>query len=132
LGFTRLRKRMRYRLLADLLVVVHLAFIVFVVIGGWLVIRRRWWAALHAPAVVWAVWIEWSGAICPLTPWEQTLLRAAGEAGYNGGFIEHYLLPVIYPGALTPGVQWVLGALVLVINAVTYTIAWRKGGRCRE
>jgi hypothetical protein len=120
---------MHYRFLADALVMVHLAFIAFVVLGGLLVLWKRWWAALHVPAIAWAVWIEWSGSICPLTPWEQVLLRQAGEAGYGGGFIEHYLIPMIYPAGLTPALQLALGSFVLVVNAAVYAGVWRKWRR---
>lgn len=107
-------------LAADLLVLLHLAFIVFVVLGGLLV--WRWWRVvfLHLPASVWGVLLEFNGWLCPLTPLEQQLRVAAGEAGYSGGFIAHYLLPVIYPAGLTPGFQMTLGAGALLINLVIY------------
>ena len=120
---------MHYRFLADALVMVHLAFIAFVVLGGLLVLWKRWWAALHVPAIAWAVWIEWSGSICPLTPWEQVFLQQAGESGYGGGFIEHYLIPMIYPAGLTPALQLALGSFVLVVNAAVYAGVWRKWRR---
>lgn len=120
---------MRYRFLADAVVVVHLAFIMFVILGGFLALWKRWWAAVHVPAIAWAVWIEWSGAICPLTPWEQALRQSAGEGGYGGGFIDHYLIPIIYPAALTPTLQWALGIFVLVVNAAIYAAVWRKWRR---
>src|SRR5262245_65432324 len=103
---------MHYRFLADALVAIHLAFIVFAIGGGLIVLIRRWVAYLHLPSVAWAMYTEFTGAICPLTPWEQSLRRAAGEAGYTGGFIEHYLIPVIYPAGLTPALQAALGVLV--------------------
>jgi len=112
------------RLLADLLVTVHLGFIMFAVGGGLLVLWRRWWAALHLPAAAWAAWTEFTGTICPLTPWEQALRRQAGEAGYAGGFVEHYLVPLVYPAALTPGIQVVLGTFVVAVNAAIYAAVW--------
>jgi hypothetical protein len=120
---------MSSRLLADAVVAFHFVFIVFVVGGGLLVLSRPWWAALHLPAVAWAAWTEFTGTVCPLTPWEQALRRAAGDAGYAGGFIEHYLIPVIYPPALTPRVQLALGTFVLLVNAAIYAgVWWRR--RC--
>ena len=88
---------MSYRLTADVLVVLHLAYILFVVIGGLFALRWRWIALIHLPAAAWGILIEIMGWICPLTPWEVKLRIAAGEVGYDGSFIEHYLIPVIYP-----------------------------------
>ena len=113
---------MLYRSAADLLVLFHLGFIIFVIIGGFLVVKRRWLIFLHLPAVVWGALIEFQEWVCPLTPLEHRLRQAAGEKGYSGGFIEHYLLPVIYPQALTAGIQMVLGGLVILINLIVY--AW--------
>ena len=120
---------MNPRLLADVVVAVHFAFILFVIAGGLLVFWRRGWALLHLPAVAWAAWTEFTGTICPLTPWEQALRREAGAAGYAGGFVEHYLVPLIYPAALTPGVQVALGAFVLLVNAALYAVVWRRWRR---
>ena len=117
---------MAYRLLADLVLVVHFAFIVFVVAGGWLVLRRPMLAWLHLPAVVWGALVEFSGWICPLTPLEVFFLRRSGAAGYSGGFIEHYLSPVIYPDGLTPAMQTLLGAAVVVINGLVYAQLLRR------
>jgi len=111
---------------ADLLVLAHLGFILFVVLGGFLAVRwpRLMW--VHLPAACWAVLIELSGRlICPLTPLELALRRAAGVAGYEGGFVEHYILPLVYPPGLTRGIQILLGVLVLAINAIAYAIAWQ-------
>ena len=120
---------MLYRLLADALVVVHGAFVVFVVAGGLLALRwpRVLWA--HAPAAVWGALIEFAGWICPLTPLENELRRRGGEAGYAGGFIEHYLLPVIYPAQLTRTTQIVLGALVVAVNVAVYAVVIRRRER---
>ena len=122
---------MNPRLAADAVVAVHFAFIVFVVAGGVLVLWRRGWALVHLPAVAWGAWTEFTGTICPLTPWEQALRRQAGTAGYAGGFVEHYLVPLIYPAALTPGIQVALGAFVLIVNAVLYAFVWRRWRRRR-
>ena len=117
---------MTYRLLADATVAFHLVFIAFVVVGGFLVLRRPWVAWLHLPAVAWVAWLEFTGAICPLTPLENTLRTRAGEAGYAGGFIDHYLMPVIYPVGLTPQIQTMLGIAVLVLNVIVYSWVWQK------
>ncbi|QQX84265.1 DUF2784 domain-containing protein [Cupriavidus necator] len=112
--------------LADLVVIVHGLFILFVVAGGLLVLRWPRVAWLHLPAAAWGVLIEWSGGICPLTPLENTLRQAAGQAGYSGGFVERYLLPLIYPAGLTPAVQLWLGAVVLALNVAVYALWWRR------
>ncbi len=117
---------MTARLLADVLVATHLAFIVFVVAGGLLVLRRRGWAALHLPAVAWGAFAELTGTLCPLTPLENSLRRSAGDAGYAGGFIEHYVIPLIYPDALTARLQVVLGLTVIAVNLVAYAFVWRR------
>lgn len=117
------------RLLADAVVVCHLAFIAFVVAGGLLVLVRPWWAALHLPAAAWGAYTEFTGTICPLTPVENALRRSAGAAGYDGGFVEHYLIPLIYPAGLTASTQFWLGLAVIGINAAVYAIAWRYRGR---
>jgi hypothetical protein len=119
------------RLVADALVIVHLAFIVFVVAGGLLVLWRRGVAILHLPAVAWGAWAEFTGAICPLTPLENAQRRAAGEAGYGGGFVEHYLIPLIYPQGLTPRAQLVLGIFVVAVNVAIYAHVWRRSRRTR-
>lgn len=98
---------------ADTVLVAHLLFIAFQVLGGFLVVWRARWAWGHLPALAWAVWIEASHGPCPLTPLENSLRRAAGENGYAGGFIDRYLTPLIYPPGLTPAVQvWLAIALV--------------------
>jgi len=118
--------RVLYRLLANAVVVMHALFILFVVIGGFLAWRRRWVAAIHIPCAVWGILIEYRGWICPLTPLENSLRARAGQAGYGGGFVEHYLLPVIYPSGLTPRVQMVLGTFVLAINVLAYAVLLRR------
>lgn len=111
---------MTWRLLADLLVAIHLAFAVFVIFGGFLAWKWRWAVLAHLPALAWGLWVEISGQICPLTPLENHLRRLAGEAGYPGGFLEHYVAPLLYPPGLTRADQWVLAALLLAINLLAY------------
>ena len=115
-----------YRLLANAVVVVHALFIVFIVFGGFVAWRWRWVAVLHVPGAVWGVLIEYNGWICPLTPLENSLRMRAGQQGYSGGFVEHYLLPAIYPAGLTPRIQVVLGTAVLVVNVITYAVLVRR------
>ena len=117
---------MPYVILADALLVIHAVFVVFVVLGGALVWLRPRAAWLHLPAVVWGVGIEWTGAICPLTPLEQWLRLRAGVGTYEGTFIEQYVWPLLYPAALTRTDQWVLGAVALAINVAAYGWLWRR------
>jgi hypothetical protein len=122
-----------YGALADLVVVVHLAFVAFVVFGGLLVLRRPRLAWLHLPAAVWGVMIEFAGWMCPLTPLENAFRERGGEAGYSGGFVEHYLLPALYPSGLTRGVQLMLGSLVLALNLAVYgAILARRRSRIKR
>jgi hypothetical protein len=107
-------------------VVLHLLFIVFVVAGGFLALRRPWLALLHLPAVAWGAYIEFSGTYCPLTPLENHFSRLAGEEGYATGFIEHYLIPVIYPAGLTACVQTLLGLFVIAVNLTVYAFVLRR------
>jgi hypothetical protein len=111
-----------YRTLADLVLVVHLTFVLFVVLGGLLVLRWPRLAWLHVPAAIWGVLIEYTGWICPLTPLENSLRMRGGEAGYSGGFIEHYIQPLLYPAGLTRSTQVVLGSVALVLNLTAYAI----------
>ena len=113
---------MIYRALADLVLVVHLAFVVFVVLGGLVVLKWPRMAWFHVPAAIWGVLIEYTGWICPLTPLENSLRARGGEAGYSGGFIEHYIQPVLYPAGLTRSTQVALGSLVLVLNLSAYAV----------
>jgi len=118
---------MLFRVLADLIVVVHLAFVVFVVFGGLLVIRRPSVAWVHLPAVVWGVWIEFSGWICPLTPLENHLRARGGSDVYDVSFVERYLMPVLYPESLARELQVALGAFVIIVNAVIYSAVCKAG-----
>ncbi|MGV6396916.1 DUF2784 domain-containing protein [Pseudomonas caspiana] len=111
---------MFYRLAADSVVVIHLLFIVFVLFGGLLVLRWRWLIVLHVPAMIWAATVEFLHLYCPLTPLENSLRAKAGSQGYDGGFIEHYLIPLIYPAGLTPQIQLWLGGIVLLSNLLVY------------
>lgn len=116
---------MLYRLAADAVVLAHLAFILFVVLGGLLVLR---WPALkwvHLPVALWGVLIEFGGWVCPLTHYENLFRARAGLAGYGGGFIDHYVLGLIYPGGLTRGIEVALGAAVLIFNIVVYVRVFR-------
>jgi hypothetical protein len=111
-----------YGLLADLIVVVHLAFVAFVVLGGLSLLRWPWMLWLHLPSAAWGVLIEFLGWTCPLTPLENSLRWRAGREPYEGDFVAEYLLPVLYPEALTRDVQILLGSLVLIVNAVIYAV----------
>ncbi|MDP3938192.1 MAG: DUF2784 domain-containing protein [Deltaproteobacteria bacterium] len=122
---------MVYHTLAGLVVVLHLAFIIFVVVGGLLALCWHWAPLVHLPAALWGVFIEVSGGVCPLTPLENALRRAAGASGYSGGFIEHYLVPTIYPVALSHPVQLLLASLVVLANALVYWFVWRRYRRAR-
>jgi hypothetical protein len=113
-------------LLAALVVVLHLAFVAFVALGGFLVVRRPQVAWAHLPAAVWGAGIELTGGICPLTPLENALRERAGAATYEGDFVARYLLPVLYPEGLTREAQLVLGAAVILGNAVLYAIAFTR------
>jgi len=121
---------MLYRALADTLVVLHLTFVLFVVAGGLLVLKWRRAMWVHLPAAAWGVLIEFSGWICPLTPLENWLRAKGGDAGYAGGFIEHYLLPVLYPAGLTRNVQIVLGLLALLVNVAVYSYVFWCSKEC--
>jgi uncharacterized membrane protein len=116
-------------ILADALVGVHLLFVVFVMAGGFLLVRWPRLVWLHLPAATWGALIEFTGGICPLTPLENHLRALGGESVYSGGFVERYLLPILYPEALTLPLQWVLGGLVVAVNLVAYALAcrtWRR------
>ena len=111
---------MLFKVGADFLVLVHLAFICFVLLGGFLLLKWRWLVFVHLPALLWATLLEFQGWSCPLTPLEQALRRLGEQQGYTGGFIQHYILPVIYPPALDDDFQFILGVLVILINVIIY------------
>jgi Protein of Unknown function (DUF2784) len=119
-------------LMADLVVAVHFLFVLFVVLGGLLVLRWPRLAYGHVPAAVWGAAIELGGWICPLTPLENWLRQQAGGTGYSGGFIEHYILPVLYPSTLTRNNQVVLGTLVLILNVAIYGYVFRRRQKARR
>jgi hypothetical protein len=119
-------------LAADIVVVVHFAFVAFATLGGLLVARWPRTAWLHVPAVAWALYVEWSGTICPLTPLENRLRAAGGQPTYEGGFIERYLMPLLYPVGLTRDTQFWLGAALVGINVAAYVVAWRAARRRRR
>lgn len=117
---------MWYSFFADLVVLLHLAFVLFVLFGGLLAVRwpRATW--LHLPAAAWGACVEFSGWICPLTPLEIWLRTQSGKTGYQGDFLERHLLPILYPEGLTQEIQLMLGTTVLIVNASVYGWLWRK------
>lgn len=121
---------MLYRIAADATLILHLAFVLFVVLGAVLAVRWRWMPLLHLPAAAWGVYVELAGAFCPLTALENRLLVLAGQSGYRGSFVEHYLLPVIYPSGLTREIQQWLAGTVVLLNVVLY--AWLVHRRSRR
>jgi hypothetical protein len=118
-----------YGLLADAVLVAHLAFVLFVTLGGLLVLKWRRLAWLHIPAAAWGATIEFAGWICPLTPLENDLRARAGQSGYEGDFIARYLMPVVYPDGLTRQDQLLLGSTALAINLAIYVWLLRQGGQ---
>jgi hypothetical protein len=119
------------QLAADAVLLLHLAFILFVVLGGLLVPRWPRAAWLHLPAAAWGAAIELGGWLCPLTPLEIRLREAAGGRGYSGGFIEHYLMPLVYPAELSRNLQLVLGAVVIAVNLAVYGLVISRRRRAR-
>jgi len=115
-----------FGLLADVVVLAHMGFVLFVVLGGLAVYWRPWVLWWHVPAVLWGVGIEWAGAVCPLTLVENWLRNQAGEDGYAGDFIQQYLLPTLYPAGLTREIQIMLGVAALTINIAVYFWLWRR------
>ena len=120
---------MFYSLAADLTLLVHLAFVLFVVLGGFLALRWRRLAYVQIPVAIYGIVIEVIGFVCPLTPLENWLRRQGSGTGYEGGFIEHYITAALYPSGLTRTIQLVLAALVLIINVAAYTFWWRRRRR---
>lgn len=120
-----------YLLLADIVLFAHLAFILFVMGGGLLLLRWPRMVWLHLPALIWAVFVEVSSCLCPLTPLENYFRDLAGGDMYRGDFIAQYLLPLIYPAGLTPKIQLVLAGVVIVLNLIIYTVIIRAGRRAR-
>ena len=120
------------RFLGDAVVVFHVLFIAFAVAGGLLVLRWRWLMALHLPAVAWAVLVEVMSWPCPLTPLENYFRRRAGQGGYTGGFVEHYIMPVLYPAGLTDEIQVAIGAFVFTVNFIVYSVIVAKTIRAKR
>lgn len=120
---------MPYRLLADATVLLHMAFVAFVVLGGLLVFRWPKLAWIHLPAAAWGAWVECAGIVCPLTPLENWFRARGGQAAYTTDFIEHYLMPVLYPATLSRELQWALGGIVLLVNAGVYFVLLRRRAR---
>ena len=115
---------------ADAIVLLHLGFILFVALGGLLVLRWPKLAWAHLPAVIWGALVELAGWICPLTPLENRLRAAAGDPAYTGGFIDRYIVPIVYPAQLTRGTQLALGIAVIVVNLVIYgNLVFRRHGQ---
>ncbi len=119
------------RVAADAVVLLHFAFILFVLFGAWTVLRWKWMAWLHVPAFVWGAAVEFFGLMCPLTPLEGRLREAAGEQRYAGGFVEHYVMPVMYPAGLTPTTQLWLGLIVVLVNVAVYAFVIVRARRGR-
>jgi hypothetical protein len=124
---------MLYRLGAEAVLLLHFSFIAFVLFGALLALRWRWVVLAHLPAAAWGCFVELTGRICPLTYVENDLRSRAGLSGYSEGFIEHYLLPVIYPAGLTRHVQFALAGLVVIVNVAAYGwLVLRHLKACRE
>ena len=120
------------RAAADAVVLAHLAFIAFVVFGALLTLKWRWVAWVHVPAALWGAAVEFCGLICPLTPLEMRLRDVAGMATYEGDFVGHYIMPMMYPAGLTPALQVWLGAIVVVSNVAMYALVFARGRRRRD
>jgi len=120
-----------FPLLADATIMLHVAFVFFVVCGGLLVVRWPRVAWVHLPSAAWGAWVEFAGWICPLTPLENWFHERAGGTAYSSEFIEHYVLPILYPISLSRPLQWVLGGLVILINGAIYAAVLRRRARRR-
>jgi len=121
-----------YLILTDLVIIIHALFILFAVLGGLSLIARRYLIVVHLPAAIWASLMGFMGWTCPLTPLENYLRNAAGTEGYTGGFVEHYLMPVIYPIGITVNIQIILGICVVVLNICIYIFVYHKHRVRRE
>lgn len=117
---------MWYSLLADLIVLLHFAFVLFVLFGGLLTVKWPRVVWIHGLALLWGCMVEFTGTVCPLTPLENQLRMQSGEAGYEGDFVSRWLVPILYPESLTPSIQLVLGAFVLALNVTIYAWIWRS------
>lgn len=112
---------MIYGWLADAILIAHLAFVLFVSLGSLLALVRRWWVFLHLPCLIYGLGVEWIGWICPLTPLEQQLRLSAGQQGYSGGFIDHYVGGLLYPDDWAV-VRWWLGGTLVALNLAVYAV----------
>jgi hypothetical protein len=119
---------MRARILGNFVLALHFAFVVFSVLGGFLVLWNRWIAWLHVPAVLWSSFVNLFSHVCPLTPMENRFRQLAGQAGYEGGFVEHYIAPLVYPGGMPRRMELIAGWSILTWNAFVYAfvVLWRK------
>ncbi|HTL62152.1 MAG TPA: DUF2784 domain-containing protein [Nitrospira sp.] len=117
---------MRYLLLADAVMLVHVLFVLFVIFGSLLVLRRPWIVWLHAPALAWGAIVEIGGMVCPLTPLESRLRVLGGESGYAQDFLSHWLLTLLYPAFVSRGVQITMGALLILLNLALYSWVWTR------
>ncbi|MGH7288185.1 MAG: DUF2784 domain-containing protein [Myxococcota bacterium] len=123
---------MTFRVLADVTVLLHFTFVVFVVLGGLLVVRWPRVAWVHLPAAAWGAWVEFAGWVCPLTPLENWLRTQGSGPAYTSSFIEHYLMPLLYPSSLSRELQYALGALLVLVNAVIYAVVLRRRARAQR
>ena len=117
---------MIYRLLADLILILHFSFVLFAIFGGLLVLRWRWMWKLHLPALVWSFLVQYFIWICPLTDWENYFRRLGGEAGYEGGFIEYFISAILYPGIITPQIHLLLAISLVVFNLLVYAFLFLR------
>jgi len=117
---------MRYSLAADAVMAFHFLFIAFALLGSFLILWKRWLLWVHIPALVWGVWIEASGNICPLTPLENHYRALAGQTTYGEGFVTHYLGPIIYPADLTRSTQFIIMGILIAVNLVGYGLVIRR------
>jgi Protein of Unknown function (DUF2784) len=117
---------MSYALLADVVVLLHLMFVLFVLMGGLLVLKWPWVVWLHVPAAIWGAVVEFSDWVCPLTPLENWLRALGGNVSYNSDFISQYLLPILYPRLMTRDLQLLLGTVVVLLNAAVYWWLWHR------
>jgi hypothetical protein len=124
---------MPYGIFSDIVVLIHLTFVIFAVLGAGLIIWRRWIIWLHIPAFWWAIWIECTGGICPLTPLENWLRIKGGQGAYEGDFVATYLLPVLYPAGLTRNAQIILAMMAIVINVLIYgSIVYKRSRKKKD